>query len=451
MRGKAQIVFCNRRRERGVTIILVVFGMAFLILAIAALAIDIVALYTASGQAKHVASASALAGAKVLANSGVTSDTNILLLPPTAPAPTQATNVVIAVATQSKIGGIPITAGQVNVTFPNAGTPGGAINPRVSVTVTPTNVPTFFARAWGTKFEPIGSTAVAEALNPSGSGALTSSGNPVPVAPQCVKPWVLPNLDPNHAGQKFFDTTSGALSTTSGQVGQLVTLQPACPGPKCTTPAAGYYFYAQLTPPLASAVPACTVSSCAYEENITACSPQPISCGTASALSVVAVDHPTNSCGVSKPAQTYDGTACLIHASNQGLNQGQDCLNVDAALNCAATTTSTLPAQMFAGSNNTLVLDGLGPAQGDVITASDSLVTIPVIDDTVALTGDPATATVIGFIQAFITDAGPPSGPTGGTIHVRIVNIAGCGTSATGNPVLGDGISPVPVRLISAP
>jgi hypothetical protein len=443
MRGKIQIEFRNHRQERGVTIILVVFGMAFLILAIAALAIDIVALYTASGEAKHVASASALAGAKLLANSGITSDTSITQ----ATAQTQARNVAIAVATQSKIGGIPITTAQVNVTFPNAGT----INPRVSVTVTPTNVPTFFARAWGTRFEPVGSTAVAEAFNPSGSGALTSSGNPVPVAPQCVKPWVLPNIDPHNPSlppsNRFFDPTSGVPVRPSTQVGQTLTLAP-CVAPGCivTPPQTTYYYYAQLTPPLASAVPACTVSSCAYEENITACSPQPLSCGTASALSVVTVDHFTNSCGASKPTQTDDGTACLIHASNQGLNQGQDCLNADAAGNCNATTTSTLPAQMFAGSNNTLVLDGLGPAQGDVITASDSLVTIPVIDDT-ALTGDPATATVIGFIQAFITYLGP----TAGTIHVRIVNIAGCGSSATGNPVLGDGISPVPVRLISPP
>jgi hypothetical protein len=444
MKGKKQIEFRHRRRERGVTIILVVFGMAVLVLAIAALAIDIVALYTASGEAKHVASAAALAGAKVLANTGITSDTNVNQVT----AQTQARNVAIAVATQSKIGGIPITAGQVNVTFPNAGTLSGAVNPRVSVTVTPTNVPTFFARAWGTRFEPVGSTAMAEAFNPSGSGALTSSGNPVPVAPQCVKPWVLPNKDPNHASNPFFNTTSGTLFTPSTQVGQTMTLQPACPGTGCNSANAGSYYYAQLTPPLASAVPACTVSSCAYEENIAACSPQPISCGTASLLSVVTVDDSANPCGTPRHNQTYNGTACLIHATGAGPDEGQDCLNADASADCDAAITSTLPAQMFAGSNNTLVNDGLGPAEGDAITASDSLVTIPVIDETTLVkTGNTATATVVGFIQAFIKDV--QSGT--GVIDVKIVNIAGCGSSATGNPVLGDGISPVPVRLITPP
>lgn len=440
MRMRPQIESRARRGERGVTIILVVVGMAFLVLAIAALAIDIVALYTASNEARHAASASALAGAKALANSGTTSDTSV----PLGTAQAQATTVATAVATQSKIGGIPITAGQVTVSFPNATSPNGATNPQVSVTVSPTNVPTFFARAWGTTFEPVGSTAVAEAFNPSGSGALTSSGNPTPVAPQCVKPWVLPNLDPNNIPNKFFDTTTGALSTASGQVGQTLKLQP-CTAPGCsTTPGTTYFYYGQLTPPLASAVPGCTVSACAYEENIAACSQQPLSCGTTSAISVVSVDHYSKPCGGSRKNQTYDGTRCLIHANAPNPGQGQDCLNADAVADCNAAAASTLPAQMFAGSNNTLVKDGLGPAEGDVITASDSLVTIPVIDDT-SLVGDPATATVIGFIQAFITDVGPPGN---GNVDVRIVNIAGCGSSATGNPVVGDGISPVPVRLI---
>ena len=443
MRIDAQVRSRDRRGERGVTIILVVVGMAFLVLAIAALAIDIVALYTASNEARHAASAAALAGAKVFANSGVTSDTSI---PSGAGSlvQTQAKNVAKAVATQSKIGGIPIIDTQVSVSFTNAGT----ANPQVSVTVSPTSVPTFFARAWGTTFEPVGSTAVAEVFNPGGSAALTSSGNPIPVAPQCLKPWALPNLDPNNIPKHFFDPITGAPVTPSGQVGQAtITLKP-CTASPCSSiiqTQITYFYYAQLTLPAASAVPACTVSTCAYEENIAACSPQPLSCGSGSPLNAVSVDHFARPCGSSRHNQTYDGTRCLIHANGPGLDQGQDCLNADAAAQCAAATTTSLPAQMYAGSNNTLVKDGLGPAEGDVITASDSLVTIPVIDDT-NLTGDPATAPVLGFIQAFITDVGPPGQ---GTIDVRIVNIAGCGSSATGNPVIGDGISPVPVRLIT--
>jgi hypothetical protein len=36
-------------------------------------------------------------------------------------------------------------------------------------------------------------------------------------------------------------------------------------------------------------------------------------------------------------------------------------------------------------------------------------------------------------------------------IPVTIINMAGCGTGATGTPILGNGASPVAVRLISPP
>src|SRR5439155_17988495 len=61
-----------RRRERGVTILLVAIAMMAL-LAMAALAIDIVTLYVSEGEAQRVADAAALAGAKVFVSSGFTS------------------------------------------------------------------------------------------------------------------------------------------------------------------------------------------------------------------------------------------------------------------------------------------------------------------------------------------------------------------------------------------
>jgi hypothetical protein len=43
----------------------------------------------------------------------------------------------------------------------------------------------------------------------------------------------------------------------------------------------------------------------------------------------------------------------------------------------------------------------------------------------------------------------PPAGAN--QIPATIINMAGCGTSATGQPILGNGASPVAVRLISPP
>ncbi len=63
--------------------------MLFVVGAMAALSIDVVTLYTARSEAQLVADAAALAGARVLANSGVTSDTSAhrSLMPSRRPSP----------------------------------------------------------------------------------------------------------------------------------------------------------------------------------------------------------------------------------------------------------------------------------------------------------------------------------------------------------------------------
>jgi hypothetical protein len=80
---------------------------------------------------------------------------------------------------------------------------------------------------------------------------------------------------------------------------------------------------------------------------------------------------------------------------------------------------------------------------------SDSLVTVPVFDSSAWST----TATgvqVIGFAQLFLNPDGLAPAPAG-PIHATIVNLAGCGTSATGRPILGNGASAIPVRLVTPP
>ena len=88
---------------------------------------------------------------------------------------------------------------------------------------------------------------------------------------------------------------------------------------------------------------------------------------------------------------------------------------------------------------------------------SDSLVTIPVINNPPGTPANPS-VTVIGFLQVFLNPSASstmpyaPAGPAStNEIPATIINMAGCGTSATGQPILGNGASPVAVRLISPP
>jgi hypothetical protein len=62
--------------------------------------------------------------------------------------------------------------------------------------------------------------------------------------------------------------------------------------------------------------------------------------------------------------------------------------------------------------------------------------------------------TVIGFVQLFMNPDGvkaPVTGPNPPLFRIKttIVNLAGCGTNATGLPIIGNGASAVPVRLIT--
>ncbi len=435
--------FRPRRSERGVTVFLLAVGLAFIILAVSALAIDLVAMYTARGEARLAAEAAALAGARVLATSGVTTDPSSTRI---TNAETLATTVATGVATKNLVGGRNAAVGEVVVTFPNAGDLAAfSVNPQVSVVVRRTDVPTFFARAWGTLSVSVSGTAIAEAYNPSHwSGVGTS---PPPLAPQCVKPWLVPNIDPNNIPTGFFNPTTGAI--TSGTVGESLTLTYGCPNPgECSggLPPVGsltvlgpppelLYFPANFTAPASNAWPPSCSPACAYEETIVGCSPQPITCGVnANAL----VQLVSTGCVATRSNQTFNGTKCMVHMPPAGTT-GQDQLD----------TTST-PWRIKPGSNNPLVNDSI-LSTSDSVWTSDSLVTIPVFDWTaVSLpVGTALPVNVIGFIQGFVTDVTNPSG-TASQLHVTVMNLSGCGTpSTTASPIVGDGVSSVPVRLIS--
>jgi hypothetical protein len=84
---------------------------------------------------------------------------------------------------------------------------------------------------------------------------------------------------------------------------------------------------------------------------------------------------------------------------------------------------------------------------------SDSLVTVPVInaDGTSGLPPSFPSVQIIGFVQLFLNPYGVAS-PANGHIRTQVINLVGCGTSMALTPtILGNGASPVAVRLISTP
>ena len=154
----------GRKHEQGIVITLVAVFVLFVLGAMAALSIDVVTLYTARSEAQLAADAGALAGARVLANSGATSDTTGALMPS---AWTLAQTVATQVAEQNQVGGVYLTGAE--ITFPPPAPGGTNTNPTITVRVQKTDLPTFFARIWGKTQVTVGASATAEAYNPSGA------------------------------------------------------------------------------------------------------------------------------------------------------------------------------------------------------------------------------------------------------------------------------------------
>jgi len=190
----------HRTREHGVTMALVALAMVGII-AMAALSIDVGTLYQASAEAQRSADAAALAGAKVLSFSGMTGDP-ANLSNQWAAACAAATQTAQTVANQNTVSGkVPSS---INVTFlstdaSNCTAPGAfGVNPMVKVQVVQANLPTYFSRIWGRTGNSVSATATAEVFNPSSSATYSASGDLVPVQPRCVKPIIVPNLDPGN-------------------------------------------------------------------------------------------------------------------------------------------------------------------------------------------------------------------------------------------------------------
>jgi len=462
----------SSERERGVTLALVALAI-FSIIAMAGLSIDIGTLYQASAEAQRAADAAALAGARVLSLSGITGDpTN--LSAQWSNACTAATQTAQTVGSQDQVGGAPPSS--VTVTFTSSdgstcATGSGAfgVNPMVTVKVSQSSLPTYFSRIWGRSGSSVSASATAEVFNPSNSGAFSSSKSVVPVQARCVKPLVVPNLDPLNPSptkgayctpattpcKAFINLPDGSIVNGGIQVsgggtgvigenfsltadcavsGTCIPLPNASPQPNvgATAPPNLQYLPGQVvgTP---VAVPGCG-STNPYQQAVAGCDQStPYQCGVQSSteLNPNEVDLTENPIG--STGDTATAVQCLINESAEGsTGNGQDQL-----------LQTSVPYQIEAGSANPLGVSG------SVITSSNSIVSVPIYDQTQVLVpngSNQAPVTIVGFLQVFVRYVDPS-----GNLNVTVLNVAGCGNAVSNTAQAIYGTSPVPIRLITPP
>jgi Putative Flp pilus-assembly TadE/G-like len=436
----------GRGRQRGQTLWLVAICLVVLV-SMAALAIDLTTLYVARGQVQRTADAAALAGAKAFVDSGVT----------TAPSAgnqqtTLASNLAAAyintVLVQNKVSGVsPTLVGTPTIIYPS-GQPG---DPQITVTVQRTNLPTFFARIFGQRLATVSATATAEAYNPSNPGGAGNNTMP-PVAPSCVKPWVVPNKDPRHGGDEFVDHTNGAVKhpgvwggTPDGVIGETITLindcdtgRPNCNPPVRLPPTIGGgghptdgldYLPAQL---LNAASSCSTCGGSNYERSSACCDAvNTYTCGGTTPGLVLDLANNTLT-------DTISGVECLIGATNPGPAQGQDEIDTGNFL----ASNGRDPIEITGGGSN--------PHDLDLVSTSNSIVTLPIYDSSGALPGIVGNLigplNIIGFMQAFVQQTNSPDAD----VLITVLNISGCGTNVNTSltAISGGGVSPIPVRLI---
>ena len=437
-----------RHGERGVTIVFVALAMVAII-AIAALSIDVVTLYLAREEAQRSADAAALAAAHVLSLSGVTGDPNNtqgnLPSPPWQRACASATQVAQAVVNQNAVGRL--VANTVNVTFLYNGTvtdctAGGAfaVNPQVKVDVVQRGLPTFFSRIWRQTGSQVSATATAEAFNPSYSSSIAPNGLTT-VNPKCVKPWVVPNLDPINSGDPFVMPNgsirhpgiqingtgpAAVIGETFELVDDCATGNPHCkalddPIPTTKPPNLLEYIPASIGGTTVG-VPSCATGS-AYQEAIGGCDQNTVyACGIVGGGAQLDLTfNPGKSSG-----DTARATECLIHQS-----AGQDVLD-----------TSDFPFRIQPGAGNPVLIANPGITN---VSGSNSIVTLPIYDGApFSTSADFPPINIVGFLQVFVNAI-----QANGNINVTVLNVAGCSNTATTSTPAVSGTSPVPVRLIT--
>ncbi len=239
-------------KECGFTMALVAVALVTII-AMAALAIDLGTLYQAKGEAQRAADAAALTAARIISISGITGDpTNISnsWQPICGGAASAATLAAISEAQRNLISGAAATSANVSVKY-GVGVAGASntncaglgagfgVNPVVTVTVTSAKLPIFFARVFslfpGGNYSntTTSAAATAEVFNSSNSETVDASATLTPVQPRCVKPLIIPNVDPTSStGAAFINLASGAINNTgvypNGVIGETFDLTADC-------------------------------------------------------------------------------------------------------------------------------------------------------------------------------------------------------------------------------
>jgi hypothetical protein len=267
-----------------------------------------------------------------------------------------------------------------------------------------------------------------------------------------VKPWLLPNIDPTQTSiaKTIFDPASGQITDMTLLGKGWPNFVPPNNNPQglqanaaTATPLPGQYYKGAIDaadfPAPTQALPACSTGFSAYQLAIAGCVPEPVHCGPIGTASIKVDTTITDPTPVN--TETVAAAECLIHYTGGA----GDADTIDPA------GTPSPPFQFLGGTNNPVP-----SASGKDVLVSDSLVTVPVYDSSNGLAPGPTnggTVTVIGFLQLFLNPDGvtlpSPAGPPANQLPVRIVNQVGCGTSANGTAILGNGASPVAVRLIS--
>jgi hypothetical protein len=406
-------------KQRGSTLMLSVVAI-FLLLGMAAISIDFLTLYVARTDAQRAADAAALAGAKVFVSSGCT----------TAADCTSGTTSTIVkreaedVGSQNKVFGQYANIADTDITFPASPT-NDAHDPMVEVNVhrvMPTLLAAALTRMLGGNANgvTVAAKATAEAFNPTGSST--------PFATSCIKPWLMPNCDPdlNHIPgnqNPLCPTTAGYFiknnqvvyptyyaNDTGGVLGEPWQLhQNSVPSQ-----------YADISFTGSSS------SGSVYKNEIETCAPEgALACG--GTVTVITGN---------KVGNTNQGTNSLIN----GPAPGQDTID----------TGQPPPFPITAGQNNPIFPPGTVG-----ISLSPSIVTVPVSTGAAVCPGNScATQQIAGFMQLFIQSVGLGAQDQ---VNAVILNIAACNVSNSGGsgsgvpPVGSGGTSLIPVRLVRNP
>jgi hypothetical protein len=412
---KPKLIFGRRNRQRGSALFTVTMALIAFI-GLMGLAIDLVSLYLGKSEAQRAADAAALAGATVFVSSGCTSNSAGC-----AAAQTAATNQAVTVGKLNLVGGAVPTIPNGNVSFDLS----HAGDPLITVVVNAT-MPTYFMKLFGVTSANISSTATAEAYNPSG----TANGPTFCVS--CLKPFLVPNCDPNHAAPAnpncagggnsggAFINANGTIANPgvapTGIIGQSWQLH--------TSQGPSHWYEVAFD---------CSQSGKNFETDVQTCNNSAFNCGSQLCLLDGKKVGPNN-----------HAVCSLIGYTN---SNAQDCTSVDTVSVNAA---NTPPLTITAGPGNPFFTSGAK------ITQSASVVTVPVFDGGATNPGN-ATVTIVGYLQLFIQ--GINHNGKDDFITATIMNASSCGGGGgscgtggngqgSGGGVSGGGSGFIPVRLV---